>query len=94
MKPPFKNYTTCNIADNMTITTYQNLDALLRIFSSRFDTPTHKCNFTIQDGKVAISIWYKDKWYRFLLDEEDYYLLPDTLFQSINKRIINDASQE
>jgi len=79
--------TTCNSSDNLTFSTYQNIHALLHLFSTRFDTDTKRCNLTIRDGKLAISIWYKDEWHVFLLDENDYHLLPDTLFHEIIKML-------
>ena len=87
MPGPFAHgNTTVNISDNLTFPTYQNLHALLHLFSIRYNTDDHRCNFTIDpDGSMILSIWYKEQWRCFKIEESDYNLLPDTLFQEIHK---------
>jgi len=87
MPGPFAHgHTTCSPADNLTFPTFQNLYALLHLFSVRYNTDEYRCNFTFDpDGALILSIHYNDQWRCFLIEEQDFNLLPDTLFQDINK---------
>lgn len=89
MPGPFAHgHTTCNPADNLTFSTYQNLHALLHLFSVRYDTDTHRCNFTFDpDGALILSIYHNDVWRCFHIEESDFHILPDTLFHEIVKKL-------
>lgn len=63
---------------------FAQLEPLLRLVSTKYNTETRKCCYTISEGNLELTIPVKEtEWRSFTIEEKDYNLLADTLFIEI-----------